>query len=146
MTENFQDQHDPYNLRRFVEAQASEYENACAELRRGRKQSHWMWYIFPQIKGLGSSGASQYYGITGREEAQAYLSHPVLGPRLRECTKLAIAIKGRQVCQIFPAPDDLKFRSCMTLFSVASSDNEEFLLALRKYFGGQPDAATIARI
>jgi uncharacterized protein (DUF1810 family) len=141
-----QEKHDTYNLQRFVVAQFSVYSDVCTELRRGRKQSHWMWFIFPQIKGLGITSVSLRYAISGREEAQAYLAHPVLGPRLRECTKLVNAIEGRTIRQIFYSPDNLKFRSCMTLFSEATSDNEEFLLALRKYFGGQPDPATLARL
>ena len=144
--EDQQEKRDPYNLQRFVDAQIHVYADVCAELRRGQKQSHWMWFVFPQIKGLGSSSASLYYGIFGREEAQAYLRHPVLGPRLRECTNLVNAVEGLTIRQIFSYPDDLKFRSCMTLFSEATSDNEEFLLALSKYFGGQPDLATLARL
>ena len=144
--EDLQDERDFYNLQRFVDAQAQTYENACSELRQGQKRGHWIWFVFPQIKGLGLSSTSLYYGITGREEAQAYLRHPILGPRLRVCTKLANAIEGRQIGRIFPGPDDLKFRSCMTLFSEVCSDNEEFLLGLKKYFGGQPDAATLVRL
>jgi uncharacterized protein (DUF1810 family) len=140
------DEHDPDNLQRFVDAQARQYENARTELRGGQKRGHWMWFIFPQIRGLGFSSTSQYYGITGREEAQAYLCHPILGSRLRECTKLVIAIGGRHIGQIFFGPDDLKFHSCMTLFSEISPDNEEFPGALEKYFGGKRDSATLARI
>jgi uncharacterized protein (DUF1810 family) len=144
--ENRTEKHDRYNLQRFVDAQASVYANVCAELRRGQKQSHWMWFVFPQIKGLGISSTALHYGISGREEAQAYLRHPVLGPRLRECTKFVNAIEGLTIRQIFSYPDDLKFRSCMTLFSEVTSDNAEFLMALGKYFGAQPDPATLARL
>ena len=137
---------DPFDLQRFVEAQAAVYEAVRAELRHGQKQSHWMWFVFPQIKGLGSSSISLRYVISGREEAQAYLRHAVLGPRLRECTQLVNDIDGRNIRQIFGTPDDLKFRSCMTLFAEVTSENDEFLAALKKYFGGQADPATLARI
>lgn len=146
MIDDRQEKRDPYNLQRFVDAQSHIYAGVCAELRRGQKQSHWMWFVFPQIKGLGFSSSSLRYGISGREEAQAYLCHPVLGPRLRECAKLVNAIEDRTIGQIFFHPDYLKFRSCMTLFSEATPDNEEFLLALGKYFSGQPDPATLARL
>jgi uncharacterized protein (DUF1810 family) len=146
--EERQEKDDPYALQRFVDAQFSVYGNVCDELGRGQKVGHWMWFIFPQIKGLGINSTSLFYAISGREEARAYLSHPILGPRLRECTKLVNAIQRWTIKQIFhiSCPDDLKFRSCMTLFSEVASDNEEFLLALRKYFGGQPDPATLERL
>jgi uncharacterized protein (DUF1810 family) len=144
--ENRTEKHDRYNLQRFVDAQATEYANVCAELKRGQKRSHWIWFVFPQIKGLGTSSTALHYGISGREEAQAYLHHPILGPRLRECTKLVNAIEGHTIRQIFSSPDDLKFRSCMTLFSEVTPDNAEFLMALGKYFGAQPDPATLARL
>ena len=109
--EDRRDKHDPYNLQRFVDAQVREYAyaNVCAELRRGQKNGHWMWFIFPQIKGLGTSRTALHYGISGGEEAHAYLRHPILGPRLRECTKLVNAIEGRTIKQIFSDPDDLNF-------------------------------------
>ncbi len=137
---------DPYDLRRFVEAQRGEYEQACAELRAGAKRGHWMWYIFPQVRGLGFTQRSIKFGISSKEEAEAYLNHPVLGPRLRECTRLVLKIEGRDIQQIFEDPDDLKFRSSMTLFAAASSDNQIFQDALQKYFAGQPDARTLERI
>jgi len=144
--EDRQEEHDPYDLQRFADAQVRTYENACSELKLGQKQSHWMWFVFPQIKDLGTSNTARYYGISGRDEAQAYLRDPILGPRLRECTKLVNAIEGRTIRQIFAYPDNLKFLSCMTLFSEVTSENEEFLLAVKKYFGGQPDPATLARL
>ena len=134
---------DPYNLQRFVDAQESEYEQVCDELRAGRKQSHWIWFIFPQMRGLGRSELANYYGISSLQEAEAYLAHPVLGPRLRECTRLVITVKGRSVHQIFGYPDDLKFRSSMTLFASTALENQIFKDALQKYFDGKPDQATI---
>src|SRR3954469_25755775 len=109
---------DPYDLQRFIEAQAPVYERVCQELRDGRKTSHWMWFVFPQIAGLGLSSMSQRYAIRDRDEARAYDAHPVLGPRLRECTALVNAVEGRTAHQIFGSPDDVKFRSSMTLFSL----------------------------
>ena len=143
--EHGQKEQDPYNLQRFVEAQTHDYPYATvrAELQAGQKHGHWMWYIFPQLKGLGSTSRSMHYGISGKAEAQAYLSHCVLGPRLRECTKLVIAVEGRTIEQIFSTPDNLKFRSCMTLFSKVTSDNHDFILALRKYYEEQLDPATL---
>jgi uncharacterized protein (DUF1810 family) len=134
---------DPYNLQRFLEAQQEDYEDVCAELRAGRKRTHWMWYIFPQIKGLGRSAAADWFAISSLEEAQAYLQHPVLGPRLRECTQLVNLIEGRSLHEIFSSPDDLKFRSSMTLFAQATAENREFLDALRKYSAGEFDPATL---
>ncbi|MGC1782907.1 MAG: DUF1810 domain-containing protein [Acidobacteriaceae bacterium] len=137
---------DPYRLQRFVDAQNPVYEQVCAELRRGRKTSHWMWFIFPQIRGLGSSETAQYFAISSREEATAYLAHPVLGPRLRECTRLVTAIEKKSVDQIFGYPDNLKFQSSMTLFAHATADSEDFLTALNKYFGGAFDQQTLSRL
>src|SRR5579883_1362213 len=108
---------DPYNLNRFVEAQEDAYERALAEIRNGRKESHWMWYIFPQFDGLGFSATSKRYAIKGVAEAEAYLAHPVLGPRLRECTEATLHVEGRSASDIFGSPDDLKLRSCATLFA-----------------------------
>ena len=135
-----------YDLERFVDAQRPVYEEARAELRRGRKQSHWMWFIFPQIEGLGRSETARMYAISSREEAEAYLEHPVLGPRLRECTRLVNLVEGRSAEEVFGRPDDLKFRSSMTLFAHAASDNEVFMEALRKYFGGAFDPLTLERL
>jgi uncharacterized protein (DUF1810 family) len=130
---------DPYDLQRFVDAQAPVFEQVCTELREGRKRSHWMWFVFPQIKGLGHSETARRFAISSREEAEAYLQHPVLGPRLRECTRLVNLVEGRSIEQIFGHPDDLKFRSSMTLFANIPSDNRVFQEALQKYFGGKPD-------
>ena len=140
------DSEDPYNLRRFVDAQDLVFEIVCAELSGGRKQSHWMWFIFPQIAGLGHSPTAQKFAISGRAEAKAYLRHPVLGPRLRRCTELANAIEGRSIHQIFGAPDDLKFHSSMTLFVSVAEDDQLFEESLRKYFGGGLDPQTLERM
>jgi uncharacterized protein (DUF1810 family) len=137
---------DPYNLRRFVEAQESVMEQVYSELRNGRKRSHWMWYIFPQIKGLGYSSISVKYSITSIEEARAYLNHPVLGPRLRECTRLVNQIPVRAVEEIFGYPDDLKFHSSVTLFAHAPEDNQVFMEALQKYFKGDFDQMTVDKL
>ena len=140
------DGNDPYDLRRFLDAQRDQYTPARAELSRGIKHGHWMWYIFPQLRGLGLSSTSLYYGISGKEEALAYLRHPVLGSRLRECTRLVNAIEGKTIRRIFASPDDMKFRSCMTLFAEITAEGTEFREALEKYFGGKPDPATLARL
>ena len=137
---------DPFDLQRFVEAQEPVFQDALAELRAGRKNSHWMWFVFPQIEGLGTSAMAQHYAIRSREEAAAYLEHPVLGPRLRECTRLVNAVAGRTASQIFGYPDDLKFRSSMTLFAHATEENAEFVEAVRKYFAGEFDRATLQRL
>jgi uncharacterized protein (DUF1810 family) len=137
---------DPYDLQRFVEAQQSVFDTVCAELRAGKKRSHWMWFIFPQIEGLGSSAMAQRYAISSTEEARAYLAHPVLGPRLRECSRLVADCDGRKVEEIFGYPDDMKFRSSMTLFAQATAENEVFVECLRKYFDGEHDPATLARL
>ena len=140
------DASDPYDLRRFVDAQARVFEQVRAELREGRKRSHWMWFVFPQVAGLGHSVMARRYAISSREEAEAYLRHPVLGPRLRECARLVSLVKGRSIGQIFGAPDDMKFRSSMTLFARSTADNAVFEEALRKYFEGKPDPATLERL
>lgn len=140
------DADDPFDLQRFVDAQAPVYERVLTELREGRKRSHWMWFVFPQIAGLGSSPMAQRYAIASRAEAAAYLAHPLLGPRLRECARLVTAAEGRSVHDIFGSPDDMKFRSSMTLFAEAAADDRDFPAALDKYFGGEPDAATLARL
>jgi uncharacterized protein (DUF1810 family) len=138
---------DPYNLQRFVDAQAPVYADVCAELKSGRKRSHWMWYVFPQFRGLGSSPMAQHYAIGSLAEAEAYLAHPVLGARLRDCTRLVNAVQGASIEDIFGYPDDLKFHSSMTLFMRAAStpggDHDVFFEALRKYFTGQNDAETL---
>lgn len=137
---------DPYDLQRFIEAQNPVYEQVCAELRNGRKESHWMWFIFPQLRGLGYSQMAVSFGIASREEAEAYLEHPVLGARLRECTRLVNAIDGRSIRQILGSPDDLKFRSSMSLFASVTSDNDVFTAALQKYFGGKLDRLTLEKL
>ncbi|SRR5579883_2672250 len=134
---------DPWELERFVDAQRTVYESACSELGSGRKKTHWMWFIFPQLKGLGSSPVAQRFAISSLAEASAYLEHPVLGPRLRHCTALVNRIEGRSIDSIFGFPDDLKFRSSMTLFAQATPDNRVFREALDKYFSGEPDELTL---
>ncbi|MFC5523626.1 DUF1810 domain-containing protein [Polaromonas jejuensis] len=135
---------DPYDLQRFVEAQDPLYPQVCAELAAGAKTSHWMWFVFPQLKALGRSATAQHFGIASRAEALAYWQHPVLGPRLKECSELVVAIDGRTAQQIFRSPDDLKFRSCMTLFAQVALEEPIFNRALAKYFGGEGDAGTLA--
>jgi uncharacterized protein (DUF1810 family) len=137
---------DPWNLQRFVDAQQPVFDTVRAELRDGKKRTHWMWFIFPQIKGLGRSDIARRFAISSLEEANAYLEHPVLGNRLRECSRLVAAVNGRSVEQIFGDPDDMKFRSSMTLFAQATPDNAVFIECLQKYFGGEPDPATLARL
>ena len=137
---------DPFDLQRFVDAQNPVYEQVCSELRCGQKRGHWIWFIFPQIKGLGYSHLAEKFGISSRAEAQAYLQHPVLGPRLCECSRLVTLIEGKTIHQIFGSPDDLKFRSSMTLFACATSDNQVFDDALNKYFGGEQDRLTLERL
>ncbi len=137
---------DLYNLQRFVDVQQPVYQQVLTELRQGRKMSHWIWFIFPQIQGLGSSETARYFAISNREEAVAYLAHPLLGPRLRECTQLLTHIHGKSIDQILGYPDNLKFKSSMTLFAHATEENEAFLTALKMYFSGEFDSATIARL
>ncbi len=134
-----------FNLERFVEAQEGVWEQAREELRAGRKQTHWMWFIFPQLRGLGASAMAKRYGIGSLAEARAYLEHPVLGPRLRELTALVNGLEATDAGQVFGYPDDLKFRSSMTLFAEAGG-GEVFKQALAKWFGGKGDAATIDRL
>lgn len=134
---------DTYNLHRFLDAQAPAYNTVLAELQAGRKSSHWIWFIFPQIACLGHSAMAQQFAIGSLDEAKAYLQHPVLGQRLRECTQLVLDVNGRRVDEIFPYPDNLKFRSCMTLFLTTATDNTLFKNALHKYFDGQPDQMTL---
>jgi uncharacterized protein (DUF1810 family) len=137
---------DPDTLQRFVDAQRGVYAQAEAELRAGRKESHWMWYIFPQIKGLGQSAMAQKYAISSMAEATEYLNHPELGKRLRECTQLVTAINGRSIEDIFGYPDHLKFHSSMTLFAHAANDNQVFMDALKKYYRSELDRQTIERL
>ena len=134
---------DPHNLARFVDAQADVYEQALAEIRSGHKRSHWMWYIFPQFEGLGFSPMSRQYSIKSTAEADAYLRHPVLGPRLLECAEAALGVEGRSALEIFGSPDDLKLRSCATLFAAVSPAGSVFHSLIDKYFQGQPDDATL---
>ena len=134
---------DPFDLNRFVEAQEPVYEQVCAELREGRKRSHWIWFIFPQLRGLGHSPTAQFFAVRSRAEAEAYLRHPVLGARLRECTALVNAVEGRGVGDIFGFPDDLKFRSSVTLFAEVAPEEAVFRQALDKYFEGLPDERTV---
>ena len=137
------DLNDPYDLERFVEAQSRVYDTVRAELRQAAKRSHWMWFIFPQIKGLGSSATAVHFAIGSREEAAAYLKHFVLGPRLVECTRLVLGVKGRTSEQIFGEIDSLKFRSSMTLFAEVTLKETVFREALEKYFDGEGDALTL---
>jgi uncharacterized protein (DUF1810 family) len=134
---------DPHDLQRFVDAQDRVYARVVSELRAGRKTSHWMWFVFPQVAGLGSSAMAQQYAIGSLEEARAYLAHPVLGARLLECTQLVIDVKGREARDILGYPDDLKFRSSMTLFAALDDAPGIFGAALQQYFAGQPDARTL---
>ena len=131
------------DLERFVEAQDRVHDNVRQELAAGRKATHWMWFVFPQLRGLGRSATAQYFGIGSRGEAAAYLQHPVLGARLRECVELVLAVDDSTVHAIFGSPDDLKFRSSMTLFAAIAPAEPLFRRALEQYFGGQPDPATL---
>jgi len=134
---------NPYHLERFVEAQEPIYTTALAELRNGQKRTHWMWYIFPQIEGLGFSVTSKYYALKNLDEARRYLAHPILGERLRECCNALLRVQGRTAYQIFGSPDDLKLKSCMTLFSEAAEEPEVFTEVLEEYFKGQKDQRTL---
>jgi uncharacterized protein (DUF1810 family) len=134
---------DPYQLSRFLEAQEGDFDRALAEIRSGRKRSHWIWYIFPQIDGLGSSSTSRHYAIKSLEEAKAYLAHPVLGPRLLECAEAVLGARGRSAHDIFGSPDDLKVRSCATLFAQVSPAGSVFERLLTKYYDGKPDELTL---
>ena len=135
---------DPHDLERFVAAQAAVYSQVTAELGRGQKASHWIWFVFPQLKSLGRSATARRFGIASRAEAAAYLSHPLLGARLFECTRLMLFVDGKTALEILGSPDDLKFRSSMTLFAAIAGAAPEFQLALAKYFAGQADPATLA--
>jgi uncharacterized protein (DUF1810 family) len=137
------DARDPHELERFVEAQRGDYDRALAEIRGGRKRSHWMWYVFPQLDGLGSSPMARRYAIKSAAEAVAYLRHPVLGPRLVACAEAAFGVEGRTAHDIFGSPDDVKLRSCATLFAQVSLPGSVFHRLLDRYFAGQPDPRTL---
>ena len=137
---------DPYDLARFVDAQRDVHATALAELRAGRKRTHWMWFVFPQIEGLGSSWMAQRYAIASAAEAEAYLHHPVLGSRLVECAEALLAIEGRSAREILGPPDDLKLKSSATLFAAVSPPGSAFERVLDKYFAGERDEATLRRI
>ena len=136
-------QGNSFDLERFLDAQSSVYEQALAELRAGQKRSHWMWFVFPQIEGLGHSSTSTRYAIRSLEEARAYLKHPLLGSRLRECAEAVYSVEGRTASDIFGFPDDLKLRSCMTLFAAVAEPESVFLRVLEKYFQGKQDERTL---
>jgi uncharacterized protein (DUF1810 family) len=137
---------DPFDLERFVDAQVPVYDEVRRELKVGRKQSHWMWFIFPQIAGLGQSPMSIRFAIASLNEAKAYLAHPVLGLRLRECARLTLDVEGGSARDIFGPIDEMKFRSSMTLFAHAAQDEELFERCIDKYFAGKPDPTTLARL
>lgn len=134
---------DPFDLRRFVDAQAKDYPRALAELREGTKLTHWIWYVLPQLRGLGSSSRSDFYGIGSQSEAKAYLDHPVLGQRLRECVAAMIGLNGATALQVLGPTDAAKFQSCLTLFRCVDSKRSDFSIALDKYFAGVPDQRTL---
>ena len=140
------DGHDPHDLSRFEPAQANQYQMALAEIRGGHKRSHWMWFVFPQFDGLGSSATSRWYAIKSVAEAEAYLQHPVLGPRLVECCQAAIDVNGLSAIEIFGEPDDMKLRSCATLFAHVSAPGSVFEILLDTFFDGEPDQATLQLI
>lgn len=137
---------DPFDLSRFTAAQDHVYEQALSEIRTGRKRSHWMWFIFPQLEGLGVSAIARRYAIRSLAEAEAYLAHPLLGPRLISCAEAALGLQGRGAREVFGTPDDLKLRSCATLFSLVSPAGSIFHRLLEHYFAGQPDARTLALV
>ncbi|MFI7544033.1 DUF1810 domain-containing protein [Actinoplanes sp. NPDC049599] len=134
------------DLGRFVEAQRDVYADALAELTAGRKRSHWMWFVFPQIAGLGRTATAQRYAVAGLAEARAYLAHPVLGPRLVECAQAVLTVPGRSATEILGTPDDLKLRSSMTLFAHAAEDPAVFRAVLDRFYGGEDDPATLQRL
>ncbi len=136
---------DPFNLQRFMQAQAPVFDTVVNELRAGRKRTHWIWFIFPQLRGLGHSSLAQFYGVGSLDEARAYLEHAQLGPNLRLCTETVLAVVGRSLNAIFGSPDDLKFRSSMTLFAVAADEPDSvFRRALERYCDGNADGQTLA--
>lgn len=132
-----------FDLQRFVEAQDPVYTTVLAELRSGAKRSHWIWFIFPQLRDLGRSPTAKHFGLASLEEARAYWQHPVLGPRLLECTRLVLGVEGKSALEILGPPDDLKFRSCVTLFGRAAPDEPAFARAIDRYFAGGPDRLTL---
>lgn len=134
---------DPHDLTRFVQAQEGAYHQVLSEIRSGRKRSHWMWYIFPQYEGLGFSSTSRRYAIKSLAEAEAYLRHPVLGPRLLECAEAAVRVDGRSASEVFGSPDDMKLRSCATLFACVSPPGSVFERLLDRYFRGERDGTTL---
>jgi uncharacterized protein (DUF1810 family) len=134
---------DPHLLSRFVQAQKDDYDQALAEVRHGKKRTHWMWYIYPQLAGLGSSSTARFYAIQNLEEARAYLNHPLLGPRLLECAAAALAVPGKTAHDIFGSPDDMKLKSCATLFALVSPPGSVFQQLLDKYFEGKRDSRTL---
>ncbi|HMQ72394.1 MAG TPA: DUF1810 domain-containing protein [Rubrivivax sp.] len=137
----------PDPLQRFVDAQAPVFDHACAELAAGRKRTHWMWFVFPQLRGLGRSATAMHYGIDSRDEALAYWHHPLLGPRLARCATLVLAQAGRRSAHdIFGSPDDLKLCSCMTLFDAVAPEQPVFRRVLDAFYGGRPDARTLAHL
>jgi uncharacterized protein (DUF1810 family) len=139
-------QPDRFDLQRFVDAQRPVYDTVVDELRGGRKRSHWMWFVFPQLRGLGNSPTAVRFAISSIDEARAYLAHELLGSRLRECAGLVARIDGRTAEEIFGWPDDMKLRSSMTLFARATEDNADFVAVLEKFYGGEEDPATLARL
>ena len=140
---DFRSSDDPFDLTRFVRAQENEYEQALSEIRSGRKRTHWMWYIFPQLDGLAFSSTSKHYAIKSLAEAKAYLDHPLLGPRLLECAEAVVRVEGRSATDIFGTPDDLKLRSCATLFACVSPRDSAFDRLLTKYYQGERDSRTL---
>ena len=134
---------DPYDLNRFVRVQENDYEQVLSEIKSGRKRTHWMWYIFPQLDGLASSSTAKHYSIKSMDEARAYLAHPILGPRLLECAEAAVGVEGRTASAIFGSPDDLKLRSCATLFACVSPADSVFERLLKKYYPGGRDSKTL---
>jgi uncharacterized protein (DUF1810 family) len=134
---------DPLNLERFIEAQRHTYDTALREIREGRKRTHWMWYVFPQFAGLGMSRASQEYSVKSLHEAEAYLAHPLLGPRLVECAEAVLQVEGRSATDIFGSPDDMKLRSCATLFGIITPSASVFHRLIDKYYQGRPDDQTL---
>lgn len=137
---------DPHNLERFIKAQENAYDCALSELQRGAKRSHWIWYIFPQLTGLGRSSTAEKYGIHSLDEGRAYMAHPVLGSRMVECCRAILAVEGKSASAIMGYPDDLKLRSSMTLFSLVDDKLPEFLAVLEKYYDGEADERTIQLI
>jgi uncharacterized protein (DUF1810 family) len=137
---------DTHDLQRFVSAQEPVFAQVCRELAAGEKRSHWMWFIFPQIAGLGHSMTAKRFAIASQDEARAYLAHPLLGPRLRQCVELVNRVAGRSAHDIFGSPDDVKFRSSMTLFAKAAPEAAIFVAALQKYYGGAADPSTLAKL